>query len=43
MEELINPITGSWDEELIKDTFWEEDSDIILSLPILQGSENHLI
>jgi hypothetical protein len=35
--------TGSWDEELIKDIFWEEDSDIILSLPILQGNENRLI
>jgi hypothetical protein len=41
--ELINPITGSWDEELIKYIFWEEDSDIILSLPILQGNENRLI
>jgi hypothetical protein len=39
---LINPIAGSWDEELVKDTFWE-DSNIIFSLPILQGSENRLI
>lgn len=42
MDELINPITGSWDEELVKDTFWEEDASIILALPIFEGRENRL-
>lgn len=30
VEELIGPITGSWDEELVKDIFWEEDSDYLV-------------
>jgi hypothetical protein len=29
--ELINPATGYWDEQMIKDIFWEEDARIILS------------
>jgi ribonuclease HI len=42
VEELINPITGSWDEKLVKETFWEEDATIILAIPIFEGRENNL-
>lgn len=42
VHELINPITGSWDEGLINDTFWPEDADIILSLPLFVDNENRL-
>ena len=42
VEELINPITGSWDKELVKETFWEEDATIILAISIFEGSENSL-
>jgi len=42
VEELINPITVSWDEELVKETFWEEDATIILAISIFDGSQNSL-
>lgn len=34
VEELINPITEWWDEELIRDVFWPEDVEIILATPV---------
>jgi hypothetical protein len=40
--ELINPATVYWDEQLIKDIFWEEDARIILSLPIVEDAEDFL-
>jgi hypothetical protein len=33
VSELMNPDTGSWDELLVKDTFWESDAKTILALP----------
>jgi hypothetical protein len=42
VNELINPVTGNWDEELINDTFWPEDAYIILSLPIFLENDNRL-
>jgi hypothetical protein len=42
VEELINPITGLWDEQLVKEIFWEEDATIILAFPIFEGTENSL-
>jgi hypothetical protein len=32
--DLINPIYGSWDEQLVQDTFDEEEANLILSLPV---------
>jgi hypothetical protein len=32
--DLINPISGSWDEQLVQDTFDEEEANLILSLPV---------
>ena len=34
VEELIDPVTGKWDEELVKQTFWPQDVDVILSTPV---------
>lgn len=34
VSELINPITNQWDADLIKQTFWPEDANIILQIPI---------
>ncbi|WVZ48964.1 hypothetical protein U9M48_000349 [Paspalum notatum var. saurae] len=31
---LIDPSTGTWDEELVKEIFWEEDAELILSLTV---------
>jgi hypothetical protein len=30
VSELINPIIEAWDEQLVRDTFWAEDANIIL-------------
>lgn len=42
VSELINPITGEWDKELVHDVFWEEDAKIILALTVHQGRDNML-
>lgn len=42
VDELINPINGEWDEDLVKETFWEEDAAAILALPISEGEEDWL-
>ena len=34
VNELINPVTGEWDEQLIYDSFWPEDATVILQIPI---------
>jgi hypothetical protein len=31
VEELIDPATGGWDNELVRQTFWPQDVDIVLS------------
>lgn len=33
VSELIDPITGTWDEQLVMDTFWPEDANVILTIP----------
>jgi len=42
MAELIDPYTGQWDVQLVRDTFWEEDAELILALPVHQGRDNNL-
>ncbi|WVZ66997.1 hypothetical protein U9M48_016144 [Paspalum notatum var. saurae] len=34
LSELIDPATSSWDEQLIRDTFWPEDVQEILTIPV---------
>jgi hypothetical protein len=41
VNELIDPITGQWDEELVRDNFWEMDVEIILSTPIREEFEDY--
>lgn len=38
--ELNDPNTGRWDTQLIRDTFWEEDAQLILAIPVHGGMEN---
>jgi hypothetical protein len=33
VEELIDPNTGKWDVELVKQTFWPQDVNCILAIP----------
>lgn len=40
--ELIDPITGSWDCRLVRDTFLQEDADCILAIPIQEGMDDTL-
>ncbi|WVZ62142.1 hypothetical protein U9M48_011922 [Paspalum notatum var. saurae] len=37
VDELMDPISGGWDEQLVWDTFWREDAEAILSIPIGEG------
>jgi hypothetical protein len=34
VDELINPVNGAWDEELIRQIFWEVDAERILRIPL---------
>ena len=40
MSDLISPLTGTWDEELIADVFWPEEAKHILSIPLKPGYED---
>jgi hypothetical protein len=40
VDELINPITGTWDEDLIKALFWTVDVNRILQIPLRQGRQD---
>ena len=40
VSELIDPIRGTWDSELINDLFWEEDVSNILSIPVHMDRED---
>jgi hypothetical protein len=42
VDELISPVTGTWDKELVHDMFWEEDYKLILALPVLEGQDNSM-
>jgi hypothetical protein len=34
VDELINPVDGAWDEDLIRQVFWEVDAERILRIPL---------
>jgi hypothetical protein len=34
VDELMDPINGGWDEQLVREIFWVEDAETILSIPI---------
>jgi hypothetical protein len=40
VSELIDPQTGNWDGELVRDIFWEDDVQHILAIPIKHGRED---
>lgn len=40
VNELISPIDGRWDEQLIRDIFWEIDAERILKIPLHNGRED---
>ena len=34
VSDLINPATGQWDVQLVRDTFWADDARLILQIPL---------
>jgi len=40
VEELINPVDGNWDEQMIRDLFWPVDVHRILQIPLSAGRED---
>lgn len=40
--ELLNPVTGGWDEALVHDLFQPDDAKAILSISICDGTEDYL-
>ena len=40
VSELINPSSGDWNVDLVKEFFWEEDVKVILALPVHEGRDN---
>ena len=40
VNELINPLTGVWDEDLVKATFWPDDANHILKIPLREGVDD---
>ena len=36
VSDLIDPSSGEWDEQLIRDTFWPIDADRILQIPLFR-------
>uniref|UniRef100_A0A452ZUW8 Reverse transcriptase zinc-binding domain-containing protein n=1 Tax=Aegilops tauschii subsp. strangulata TaxID=200361 RepID=A0A452ZUW8_AEGTS len=37
VSDLINPATGRWDVQLVRDTFWADDACLILQIPLREG------
>lgn len=42
VKDLVDPPHRKLDDELVRDTFWAKDANLILALPIHQGQENTL-
>lgn len=42
VNELIDPITESWDTEFVQELFSPEDSKVILGIPLRSGMEDSL-
>jgi hypothetical protein len=40
--DLISPITGTWDEQLVKDTFTANDTVLVLSMPVRDDAEDFI-
>jgi hypothetical protein len=38
--ELMDPLTGSWDNHLVRELFWPQDTNLILSIPVVEDMED---
>jgi hypothetical protein len=41
VQDLIDPITGDWDEVLVRNTFWDVDASEILKIPIRDDFDDY--
>jgi hypothetical protein len=42
VHELLDPVVGTWDEVLVRQTFSQEDAEVILRIPICEHEQDHL-
>jgi hypothetical protein len=42
VNELIDPVTGQWDAELVRQTFNEDDVQTILVIPVNEAFEDSI-
>jgi hypothetical protein len=42
ISELIDPMSGAWDEELVRQTFQSKDTLIILAIPVCEDFEDYI-
>lgn len=42
VSDLIDPTSGSWDERLVRDTFWVDDARHILQIPLREGVQDFI-
>ncbi|XP_045083714.1 uncharacterized protein [Aegilops tauschii subsp. strangulata] len=42
VSDLIDPITGSWDVQLVRDTFWPDDVKHIPQIPLRDGTQDFI-
>jgi hypothetical protein len=40
--DLIDPTTGTWDQDLTRNLFWEEDANLIFAIPLKQTMDDFL-
>lgn len=43
VHELIDPVSGAWDEALVREIFWPVDADRILQIPIYQDDTEDFV
>jgi hypothetical protein len=41
--DLINPITDTWDHDLVQNLFWEEDAKLILAIPLKHDLDDFMV
>ena len=42
VDELLDPVSGTWDEVLVRQTFVAADADIFLRIPVCEYEEDHI-
>lgn len=43
VQELFDPISGNWDEQLVREIFWPVDAERILQIPLSSHGQSDFI